>query len=37
VADLTRALDNNKVGKAEQDELLKMLGGRRSDVVEKPE
>jgi hemoglobin len=35
VADLVKALDNNKVGQAEKDELLKMLGGMRGDVVEK--
>jgi hemoglobin len=34
---LERALDRNKVGKAEKDELLGMLGGLRKDVVEKAE
>lgn len=37
VADLIRALDNNKVGKAEQTELLNLLGSMRADTVEKPE
>jgi len=37
VADLVKALETNKVGKAEQDELLKMLNGMRGDVVEKAE
>ncbi|HZT82372.1 MAG TPA: group 1 truncated hemoglobin [Gemmataceae bacterium] len=36
-ADLVKALDRNKVGKAEKDELLGMLGKMRGDVVEKPE
>jgi hemoglobin len=35
VADLTKALDNNKVGKAEQQELLGMLAPMRKDIVEK--
>jgi hemoglobin len=35
VADLTKALDNNKVGKKEQDELLGMLAPMRKDIVEK--
>jgi len=34
VVDLVKALDNSKVGKAEQHELLTMLGGMRKDVVE---
>ena len=34
-ADLTKALDNNKVGKKEQDELLGMLAPMRKDIVEK--
>jgi hemoglobin len=37
VGDLAQALENNKVGKAEQDELLKRLNGMRGDVVEKAE
>jgi hemoglobin len=32
---LERALDRNKVGKAEKDELLGKLAGLRKDVVEK--
>ena len=35
VGDLVKALDNNKVGKAEKDELLGLLGPMRTDVVEK--
>jgi hemoglobin len=34
---LVRALDKNKVGQAEKDELLALLGPMRKDVVEKPE
>jgi hemoglobin len=34
---LERALDRNKVGKAEKDELLGKLAGLRKDVVEKAE
>ncbi len=37
VGDLVKALNDNKVGKSEQDELLKMLGGMRGEVVEKTE
>lgn len=37
VGDLVKALDENKVAKPDQDELLKMLGGMRGDVVEKTE
>src|SRR6516162_641730 len=37
VADLVKALDDNKVGKTEKDELLGLLGKMRPDVVEKPE
>src|SRR5262245_42174891 len=37
VADLVKALENNKVGAAEKKELLDMLGKMRGDVVEKPE
>jgi hemoglobin len=36
VADLVKALDQNKVGPAEKDELLALLGKMRPDVVEKP-
>jgi hypothetical protein len=35
VADLRKALDDNKAAPADRDELLKMLEGMRSDVVEK--
>jgi hemoglobin len=34
VVDLTKALDSNKVGKAEQQELLDMLAPMRKDIVE---
>jgi hemoglobin len=34
VADLTKALDNNHVGKPEQQELLNMLAPMRKDIVE---
>jgi hemoglobin len=34
VVDLTKALDSNKVGKAEQQELLGMLAPMRKDIVE---
>jgi len=34
VADLTKALDNSKIGKAEQQELLGMLAPMRKDIVE---
>jgi hemoglobin len=34
VADLVKALDNNKVPKAEKDELLGMLAPMRKDIVE---
>src|SRR5262245_31910729 len=37
VNDLVKALDKNKVAKEDKDELLKMLGPMRKDVVEKPE
>jgi hemoglobin len=35
VNDLVKALDKNKVAKEDKDELLKMLGTMRKDVVEK--
>ncbi|OGW50274.1 MAG: hypothetical protein A2V62_05475 [Nitrospirae bacterium RBG_19FT_COMBO_58_9] len=35
VEDLVAALDHHKVGKAEKDELLGVLGPMRSDIVEK--
>jgi hemoglobin len=35
-ADVAKALDQNKVGKAEKDELLGMLASMRADVVEAP-
>ncbi len=35
VVSLKKALDDNKVGKKEQDELLGLLGPMRKDVVEK--
>jgi hemoglobin len=35
VADLTKALDNSKVAKADQQELLNMLAPMRKDIVEK--
>lgn len=35
--DLVKALDQNKAGKAEKDELMGMLAGMRKDVVEKAE
>ena len=37
VNDLVKALDKNKVAKDDKDELLKMLGPMRKDVVEKPD
>jgi hemoglobin len=37
MADLVKALDNNKVPAAEKDELLRLLAPMRGDVVEKPE
>jgi hemoglobin len=36
VADLVKALDQNKVGAAEKEELLAMLGKMKPDIVEKP-
>jgi hemoglobin len=35
VEDLVAALDQHKVGKAEKDELLAVLGPMKSDIVEK--
>jgi len=35
VEDLVKALDHHKVGKAEKDELLGILGPMKSDIVEK--
>ena len=35
VEDLVGALDHHKVGKAEKDELLNVLGPMKSDIVEK--
>ena len=35
VEDLTKALDKFKVGKAEQDQLLGVLGPMRPQIVEK--
>ncbi len=35
VADLKKSLDDNKVGKTEQDELLGALGGMEKDIVGK--
>ena len=35
VEDLVAALDHYKVGKSEKDELLRVLGPMRSDIVEK--
>jgi hemoglobin len=35
VDDLIKALDKNHVARADRDELLKMLGGMRKDIVEK--
>jgi hemoglobin len=37
VGDLVKALDKNKVAPQDKDELLKMLGTMRKDVVEKPD
>ena len=36
VEDLVAALDHHKVGKAEKDELLGVLGPMKKDIVEKP-
>lgn len=36
VDDLVAALDHHKVGKAEKDELLGVLGPMKRDIVEKP-
>jgi hemoglobin len=35
VEDLVAALNQHKVGKAEQDQLLGILGPMKSDIVEK--